>query len=317
MDDRLDFDKYKKQGSDMEPDPPVQRPTSTSRDRDRSGHRFDRSMRRQPTADYGRADHAQDRQLPKTESRRAGSTRSSCPTTTGPAAREATDYRENIKNCNGTVYDRRDADVTEPGNMVGPTKQGVDGVGPGAWAHEMDPGATWNAATNRFREAARPVSAPTARIRHEPPHRAGALFDIDAFFAGSPNGKSSVTITNMIGFFIEGMGGIGQQGRHRPARRLSRADRRRRATSTSRLVPAESAIGAMSSKHMATHLIPEVLVVGPLDRELEQLLGAGGMRATRAESAELTALAHPSARPPEVVVLDIRDGAPCRRRWPR
>ena len=50
------------------------------------------------------------------------------------------------------------------------------------------------------------------------------LFDIDAFFAGSPNGKTSVTITNIMGFFIEGMGGHGQQGRHRPAGRDSRAD---------------------------------------------------------------------------------------------
>jgi hypothetical protein len=36
-----------------------------------------------------------------------------------------------------------------------------------------------------------------------------ALFDIDAFYAGSPNGKSTVTITNIMGFFIEGMGGQG------------------------------------------------------------------------------------------------------------
>jgi hypothetical protein len=36
-----------------------------------------------------------------------------------------------------------------------------------------------------------------------------ALFDIDAFFAGSPTGKTSVSITNIMGFFIEGMGGPG------------------------------------------------------------------------------------------------------------
>ena len=37
------------------------------------------------------------------------------------------------------------------------------------------------------------------------------LFDIDAFFAGSPNGKTTVTITNIMGFFIEGMGGSGNK----------------------------------------------------------------------------------------------------------
>jgi hypothetical protein len=37
------------------------------------------------------------------------------------------------------------------------------------------------------------------------------LFDIDAFFAGSPNGKTTVNITNIMGFFIEGMCGAGNK----------------------------------------------------------------------------------------------------------
>lgn len=57
---------------------------------------------------------------------------------------------------------------------------------------------------------------------------------------------------------------------------------------------------------MSTRLITEVLVVDPLDRQLEQFLGACGLRATRGSAAELTALAHPSAHPPEVVVVDTR-----------
>src|SRR3954452_5356991 len=57
---------------------------------------------------------------------------------------------------------------------------------------------------------------------------------------------------------------------------------------------------------MTTHLVPEVLVVDPLDRELEQLLGACGMRTTQGRAAELTALAHPSAQQPHVVVVDTR-----------
>ena len=31
------------------------------------------------------------------------------------------------------------------------------------------------------------------------------LFDVDSFFAGSPNGKTSVTVANIMGFFIESM----------------------------------------------------------------------------------------------------------------
>jgi len=57
---------------------------------------------------------------------------------------------------------------------------------------------------------------------------------------------------------------------------------------------------------MAKPPVPEVLVVDPLDRELEQLLGACGVRTTRGSAADLTALAHPSAQQPHVVVVDTR-----------
>jgi pilus assembly protein CpaE len=57
---------------------------------------------------------------------------------------------------------------------------------------------------------------------------------------------------------------------------------------------------------MAIHLVPEVLVVDPLDRELEQLLSACGMRTTRGSAAELAALATPSAPQPHVIVVDTR-----------
>jgi pilus assembly protein CpaE len=57
---------------------------------------------------------------------------------------------------------------------------------------------------------------------------------------------------------------------------------------------------------MTTHLVPDVLVVDPLDRGLEELLRACGMHTTRGNAAELTALAHPSAQQPHVVVVDTR-----------
>ena len=57
---------------------------------------------------------------------------------------------------------------------------------------------------------------------------------------------------------------------------------------------------------MTTHLVPEVLVVDPLDRQLELFLTSGGMRTARGSAAELTALAHPSAPQPHVVVVDTR-----------
>jgi len=57
---------------------------------------------------------------------------------------------------------------------------------------------------------------------------------------------------------------------------------------------------------MTARLAPDVLVVDPLDRELEQLLRTCGMRATRASAAELAALVHPTAQRPDVIVVDTR-----------
>src|SRR5262245_66521236 len=59
---------------------------------------------------------------------------------------------------------------------------------------------------------------------------------------------------------------------------------------------------------MSTRLIPEVVVVDPFDRGLEQLLSACGMRSTRCSAAELAALANPSAQQPHVIVVDTRGG---------
>jgi pilus assembly protein CpaE len=53
-------------------------------------------------------------------------------------------------------------------------------------------------------------------------------------------------------------------------------------------------------------MVPEVLVVDPLDRELEQLLGACGMRTSRGSAADLAALVHPTAQQPHVIVVDTR-----------
>ena len=73
----------------------------------------------------------------------------------------------------------------------------------------------------------------------------------------------------------------------------------------------------MSDNNMTTRLVPEVLVVDPLDRELEQLLSACGMRATRGSAAELAALVHPAAQLPTSSSWIHAARAGSRRRWPR
>jgi pilus assembly protein CpaE len=57
---------------------------------------------------------------------------------------------------------------------------------------------------------------------------------------------------------------------------------------------------------MTPRLVPDVLIVDPRDRELEQLLHACNMRATRGSAAELAALAHPAAQQPDVIIVDTR-----------
>jgi pilus assembly protein CpaE len=57
---------------------------------------------------------------------------------------------------------------------------------------------------------------------------------------------------------------------------------------------------------MTARLVPNVLVVDPLDRELEQLLHACNMRAIRSSAAELAALVHATAQMPDVIVVDTR-----------
>src|SRR5689334_11272909 len=57
---------------------------------------------------------------------------------------------------------------------------------------------------------------------------------------------------------------------------------------------------------MTAGLVVDVLVVDPLDRELELLLRGAGMRATRASAPELQSLTHPTANPPDVILIDTR-----------
>lgn len=54
----------------------------------------------------------------------------------------------------------------------------------------------------------------------------------------------------------------------------------------------------------------EVVVVGARDRDLERLLVECNMRVSTLPSAELTTIAHPVARQPDVVVVDARGGQP-------
>jgi len=57
-------------------------------------------------------------------------------------------------------------------------------------------------------------------------------------------------------------------------------------------------------------MLPTVVLVDPIDRDLERTLAAQGMRVTVHTAAELANFAHPAARVPDVVVIDTRGGRP-------
>ena len=115
-------------------------------------------------------------------------------------------YECNIGKCNPNVYTIGETVnvSSEQGNMVGPTKKGVQDIA------DLDPNASWDQATKSIRGAVLQGPAPARAGKYyniSPRIVPVPLMNIDAFFAGTPNGKSSVPITNIMGFFVECLGG--------------------------------------------------------------------------------------------------------------
>ncbi len=111
------------------------------------------------------------------------------------------DYRWNIANCNTTVMYFDELMTAEPGNMVGPTAEGIQAL------IDKDPGAYWDTTNNR------PVSTvyPSPRVVVIP------VYDPVYYDTGKRNGRNAdLKAANFIGFFIEGMQGNDVVGRITP-----------------------------------------------------------------------------------------------------
>lgn len=118
-----------------------------------------------------------------------------------PGSTGASDYSWNIGNCNTNLMGFGDTYPSEPGNMVGPTKQGMDDL------IARDPGAYWDVANKRV------VSSmhPSPRVAIIP------LFDPYYYATGKAGGRNaSLKLVNYIGFFIEQMQGTTVVGRVTP-----------------------------------------------------------------------------------------------------
>src|SRR5262249_15306275 len=83
----------------------------------------------------------------------------------------------------------------ETGNMVGPTKQGMDQL------IAKDPNAYWNTTCNCVKGSNFPTSPRVAVV---------PLYNPVVYAQGQQSGKgATLTMVNFLGFFIEGMDGAG------------------------------------------------------------------------------------------------------------
>jgi Flp pilus assembly protein TadG len=118
-----------------------------------------------------------------------------------PGSTGADDYREAISGCNTTLMKFDQTFDPEPGNMVGPTQQGMEDL------IALDPDAYWDEANKRVVS----TKHPSPRVRAIP------LFDPYYYADGKANGRNaSLKFVNYLGFFIEKMQGNEVFGRITP-----------------------------------------------------------------------------------------------------
>jgi hypothetical protein len=108
------------------------------------------------------------------------------------------EYRWNIDNCNTTVITIGDIVIQEPGNMVGPTIQGAEGL------IARDPNAYWNEVTNNVVTTLHP----SPRVFPIP------LYDPIYYTTQMMQGRfADFKVANYIGFFLESVQGNEIHGR--------------------------------------------------------------------------------------------------------
>ncbi len=119
-----------------------------------------------------------------------------------PSSIGADDYRGNISGCNTTITKPGDLMIQEPGNMVGPTTQGIDDL------LAKDPGAYWDTFCTCVKGSAFGTSPRVFPI---------PLYDPDFYQSGKVNGRNAtLKVANWMGFFLVGRNGNDVLGRITP-----------------------------------------------------------------------------------------------------
>ncbi len=118
-----------------------------------------------------------------------------------PGGTGADFYRDNIANCNTTLMHFGAQMTQEPGNMVGPTTQGIDDL------IAQDPYASWDNVKNEVHSS----KNPSPRVFPIP------LYDPDYYQSQKVNGRNAtLKMANWIGFFVESRNGNNIYGRITP-----------------------------------------------------------------------------------------------------
>jgi len=113
----------------------------------------------------------------------------------------ANEYEDNIAGCNSTMMGFGDLLLAEPGNMVGPTKSGMETL------IARDPSAHWSETENKVISS----MSPSPRVVAIP------LFDPVYYDTGKQNGRNAdFKVVNYMGFFMEEMQGNEVKGRITP-----------------------------------------------------------------------------------------------------
>jgi Flp pilus assembly protein TadG len=118
-----------------------------------------------------------------------------------PGNSGGSDYARDIAGCNTTIVGFGIDLTPEPGNMVGPTQDGMDGL------IASDPDAYWDTVNDKVVS----TKNPSPRVVAIP------LFDPDYYESGKHNSRgASLRAVNYLGFFIEEMQGNEVKGRITP-----------------------------------------------------------------------------------------------------
>ncbi|MGQ0732334.1 MAG: pilus assembly protein TadG-related protein [Acidobacteriota bacterium] len=116
-------------------------------------------------------------------------------------------YRNAISGCSSQIWSPGDMVPVEPGNMIGPTAQGVNDL------IAQDPGASWDPSANGGKGAIAGGCMAAGTCGISPRLVAIPIFDVDFYDSGRASGRQDILITKILGFFIEGMKGQDVIGR--------------------------------------------------------------------------------------------------------